>query len=163
MGCTVGKTNDLPRGFLPYYQSEAEIERAGKIITDSFAKLESYAKVIVGLGYAALLAIWSATKQALSERSLILSGMLILISILVYVFWEVGQNFFLTLQSSKWNSSVQKEGLKVAISRAAEREKRYNPWLTRFWLAAFVISAVSGFGAAGILVYAFCLRLFKLP
>jgi hypothetical protein len=50
----------------------------------------------------------------------------------------------------------------VALAEAEKREDRWRApqWLT--WLITLVIAVLTGFGATGILIYAFCRRLLRL-
>jgi len=127
-----------------------------------FERMQSYSRVIIGLAYAGLLAIWSATKQVLPERLLVWSGLFIILSILAYVVFEVGQMIFYTWMSWKYSDDTQKRGLPVALSEFEKREKGYRASQFLVWLITLMIAALTGFGAAGILIYAFCRRLLRL-
>ena len=144
----------------PLSQSEL-IERAGKVVASNFEKMQSYSRVIVSLAYAGLLAVWSATKQVLPERLLIASGLLVVCSILAYVVFEIGQMLFYTWMSWRYADEAQKKGLAVALAEVGRREQRSRAPLLLWWLIMFLVAAIAGFGATGILVYAFCGRLLR--
>jgi hypothetical protein len=147
--------------FSPPSQSDL-IERASKVVTSSYERMQSYSRVIIGLAYAGLLAVWSATKQVLPERLLVASGLLVIISILAYVVFEVGQMLFFTWMAWRYADAITKKGVALALSEVERREERTRAPLLLSWLIMFVIAAIAGFGAAGILIYAFCRRLLRL-
>ena len=142
--------------------SQSDFEKFCKMITSNFERMQSYSKVIITLGYGALLAIWSTTKPVLSERSLIWSGLLLVLSILAYVIFEVAQMIFYAWMSWKWADTTAKKGLLVALAEAEQREDRWRAPQWRSWFVTLVIAVLTGFGAAGILIYAFCRRLLRL-
>jgi hypothetical protein len=107
------------------------------------------------------LATWSATKQVLPERLLVWSGLFIILSILAYVVFEVGQMLFYAWMSWRYADTVAKKSLAVALYENKRREDRIRAPLLLCWLIMFVIAAIAGFGATGILVYAFCHRLLR--
>ncbi len=86
MGSRIGSSGPLTPSTPP-----PDCEKAAQLITSNFDKMQAYSKVIIGLGYGALLAIWSGTQRSLTQRSRIASGLLILISILAYILFEIGQ------------------------------------------------------------------------
>src|ERR1700681_1011306 len=99
---------------VPLSQSEL-LEKAGEHVTSTFERMQSYSRVIIGLAYAGLLAIWSATKQVLPERLLVWSGLLIVLSILAYVVFEIVQMLLYGWMSWRYADDVAKKGLAVAL------------------------------------------------
>jgi hypothetical protein len=148
-----------PQPPLPSLSTQADLEKAAQIITSNFERMQSYSKVIIGLGYGALLAIWSGTKQVLPERLLVTSGLLIVLSMLAYILFEVGQMIVYSWMSFRWSHSVNTKGLPMALADARKREEKVHAPLVRVWLITLVIAVLTGFGAAGILIYSFCRRL----
>jgi hypothetical protein len=138
------------------------LERVDKVVTAGYERMQSYSRVVIGLAYAGLLAVWSSTKQVLPERLLILSGLLIILSILAYVIFEVGQMLIYAWMGWRYAHTLAKKGVADALSEVEQREKRVRAPLLLSWLIMFALAAVAGFGAAGILVYAFCRRLLRL-
>jgi hypothetical protein len=100
------------------------IERHDKLVKSNFERMQSYSKVIIGLAYAGLLAVWSSTKQVLPEWQLVASGLLIILSILAYVIFEVGQMIFYTWMSWRYSADVGKRGLAGALSRSMRSVRR---------------------------------------
>lgn len=156
MGGTVGSGD---RG-TPALGGPQDIQKVADMVSSTFEKANAYSKVIVGLGYGALLAIWSGTKQVLPQRLLIASGLLVMVSLVVYVLYEVGQMAVNTWGYAKWHSDVEAGGLSVALRRNGDRQKKLVRPLFKIWVVALIISLLTGLGAAGILAYAFCCRLF---
>ncbi len=87
---------------------------------------------------------------------------LIILSILAYVVFEIVQMFLYSWMSWRYADEVAKKGLAVALYENRRREKRIRASHLLLWLITFVIAALAGFSATGILVYAFCRRLFRL-
>src|ERR1700730_12876635 len=143
-------------------RSQSDLEKHDDLVRSMFERMQSYSRVIIGLAYAGLLAIWSATKQVLPERLLVWSGLLIVLSILTYVVFEIVQMFLYNWMSWRYADEVAKKGLAVALYENRRREKRIRASHLLLWLITFVIAALAGCSATGILVYAFCRRLLRL-
>ncbi len=142
--------------------TDADIEKIEKAISASYDKALAYSKVILGLGYAALLAIWSGTKQVMSEPLLIASALLIVMSILAYITFEIGSMVLNSWMHWKWYKAISHSGVRAAIQQNEDRQRRSYPLVMKVWLVTAIFAVLTGLGAAGILIYAFCRRLLGL-
>ena len=64
--------------------SESDMDKLAKVVASSYERASSYSRVILGLGYVALLTIWSGTRQLMTERLAVIAALLIVVSILAY-------------------------------------------------------------------------------
>ncbi len=117
------------------YLSEADADKLAKVVASGYEKAASYSRVILGLGYAALLAIWSGTHQLMTERLAISSALLTVVSILAYIFFEISQMLFFTWVSYRFSRVAADKGLRVALT---ENEKTLMKWQPRIYIAWFV-------------------------
>jgi hypothetical protein len=143
---------------LPHF-SDKDIENLSKIISSHFERLQSYSKVVIGLAYAALLAIWTGARQTLSQKQLVGSALLIVISIVLYVAFEIGQMLLYQWMHWKWTQAARVKLPRPALQEYIALEGRIQPRLYLSWYITFILCVITGFGAACILIYAFCHRL----
>jgi hypothetical protein len=139
--------------------SDADAEKLVKVIATGYEKANSYSRVIVGLGYAALLTVWSGTRQLMTERHLLASALLILVSLLAYVVFEICQMLFNSWASWRFSKDVAEKGVPFALSENAKTIIKWQPRIYLTWWVTFLIALPTGLTAAGILVESFLCRL----
>lgn len=145
--------------------SEAKIAREYKdllIETQSAAYnyATSYAAVIVFGAYAALFTIWTQARAALSEETASLVGLLMGISIVAFVAFEVFKMVMISRNLVQTRNLLVKNYTPAeVIQKRADLVKSQNLWTIRVaipvWIIALTVSALSGFAAAFILMGAF--------
>ncbi len=138
------------------------IETRNARLLDAFERevaiSKSYATVVTGAGYAALLAIWAGLRDHVDKASLLWSAVLISISVVSFVAWEMLKVGLTNVASAKYNQVVAAKfhdvdfeaavgNVRAAASADATALNRYQP--ISFWL-----STVTGFSAAGLLAWA---------
>lgn len=84
-----------------------QLDRLAKIIESAYDKASTCSKVILGLGYAALFAVWSGSKSDLSEHQRVLSALLATSSLVSYVLFEISQ--MIVVSSLHWGFSKRVE------------------------------------------------------
>jgi hypothetical protein len=127
-------------------------------------KAMNYSRLVVALGYGGFFAIWSGTRQLVSPRLEILSALLVLASATLFILFEVAEAAALSHLSVKLAKATTATGQLVPehITDFHHSRTRVTHWFVRAWYPTFVISAVGGFGAAGLLAAGFVRSLIKL-
>jgi hypothetical protein len=131
-----------------------------EIQSAQFGHAAHYAAVIVFGGYAALFTVWSLTKQFMDARASFWTGMLIGISVLLFVSFEIFKTFasagVRTKQTALLNTASTAAELEEGIKRIRREANEFNSMvLIPIWLPIFILTVVTGVGAAGILIYHF--------
>ena len=60
-----------------------------RIIAGAYEKANAYTNLIIVAGYAGLFALWQFTKDNLSRRQVIISGLLTITSLAIFVLFEI--------------------------------------------------------------------------
>ena len=129
-----------------------------------FDKASTYTKLIMGLGYGGFFVVWSGTKTHLSPKLLVISALLVTVSLVLYIIFEVCQMAVLSYLSIEFTNTVNKPSAEVSDALQTYRTKamRLNTRLGSIWKFMFPVSVLTGLAGAGILIYAFVASLFRL-
>ena len=143
-------------------------EAQQKLITISYDKAAAYTTVIIFGGYAGFFAIWQLTKDYLTKQQALWSALLILISLTLFVFFEVLK---MVLVSKAFLSKAKILGtpevrtnpqrLLQALNDLEAVQQAILQGFIAVWAATVAICVVSAIGGAGILAYAFIRGLLK--
>ena len=137
--------------------------QAQRELADKFqAQVVSYANVVIGLRYAGFFALWNlvGSKGVMPARAHSAAGLLIGMSLTLYVGWEVVRMIWTALYVRKAQAAlVEKEGMLTINALAAMSQKHerrtYWPWLIvmipTVLLAAVGAMIVLGFLAKDLL------------
>jgi hypothetical protein len=134
-----------------------------KYLKTVFDIASGYTRIVLGLGYAAFFAIWSATRGHMGKRQVIWSALLILCSLVFYVLFEVSQMLF-----NAWVFKGTRKRLELALEKLQSELKAHELAVAKasvklygFWCAAVVLTLVPAIGAIGILLYSFVSTLLR--
>jgi hypothetical protein len=125
--------------------------------TALYDKASAYTKLIMGLGYGGFFLAWSGTRPYLSPRLLVASALLVTVSLVLYILFEVCQTMVGSYLSIEFAGAVNKPDGDVADALRTYKMKaaRLTSPLLRIWKVVFPLSVLTGLAGAGILVYAF--------
>jgi hypothetical protein len=129
-----------------------------------FDKASTYTKVIIGLGYGGFFAAWSGTKQHLSPRLVVSSALLVTISLVLFIVYEIYQTTVISLLSIEFSKAVDHNPAELPTAMDTYRvksRKLIRPMLA-VWKYVFAATVATGLGAAGILIYAFIRSLIRM-
>ncbi|MDP1700836.1 MAG: hypothetical protein Q8L53_07760 [Aestuariivirga sp.] len=128
--------------------------------TAAFGHAQTYTTVVIFGGYAGLFGIWSFTRESLSEGTNVWVGLLIGISMLTFVSFEIFKMIVHTREHIKVRNLLLAQLTPAQfLSKHASLVKENNLTIQRVvipvWVAALIISAGTGVGAAIILLSCF--------
>jgi hypothetical protein len=139
-----------------------------KLTTVSYDKAAAYTTVIIFGGYAGFFAIWQLSKEYLSKGQTLWSSLLILISLLSFVLFEVLKMILVTRSVFAKVAVLRRPEVQADPQRLLQElkalEESQHSGLRGFMVAWAVTVAISLGGAlagAGILGYAFIAGLAK--
>jgi hypothetical protein len=129
-----------------------------------YDKASTYTKVIMGLGYGGFFAAWSGTKAHLSPKVLVGSALLVTLSLVLFIVFEVFQAMIASYLSIEFAGTVSKPGGDVSAALLAYNKKasRLTTPLLSVWKIVFPVSAITGLAGAGTLIYAFVASLLRM-
>jgi hypothetical protein len=133
------------------------LKDVGDLQSAMFDKASNYTKLILGLGYAGFFTVWSGTKSHLSARALVWSALLVTVSLILYIVFEVCQAFIISYLAIQFANSVSasESNVALALSKYKDTARKWLRPLLAAWIAIFPISALTGLGGAGILIFGF--------
>ena len=137
---------------------EAQLE----LMTAAFNKGKAYFNMVIVGGYAAFFALWSFVGDLLSDVQRLWSALLIALSIIFFIVWEITQMFSYSrtlLSLAKLVESPQT--FAARIHEHNRNEKQSGTKLALIWIVVFWVTVITAFAGAGILLYAFVLGLWQ--
>ncbi len=139
-----------------------------KLVTVSYDKAAAYTTVIVFGGYAGFFAIWQLAKDHLSKDQALWSALLILISLLTFVLFELTKMVLVSrtlirkmavLQAPEVRHDPQR--LLQALQELEGKQQPSVRLFLRFWVFVLVVAVGCALGGASVLGYAFITGLAK--
>lgn len=123
----------------------------------------SYTRIVFGFGYAGYFALWSGTKTYLGRHEAIGSALLMMVSVTVYLLFEVGQAAVLSVTSIKLGNACHSTQAQVVkgLREFEDSTARFRRWQGWAWWIAFPLCVITGFGAGVFLATAFARDLLK--
>lgn len=132
------------------------IAKQEQIINSIFEQSRSYVNIIMMGGYAGLFAVWNFTKDDLVHWQSMTVGLLITLSILSFVLFEI---------YGGWLRTTQVFGLTEQLEKAKQMEKFPDDYgkqeqerakiMKKVWPFFFFVTLTSGILAGIILLYSF--------
>jgi hypothetical protein len=130
-----------------------------------FERAEAYSKAILVAGYAGVFAIWGFARDVLSARATEWSAVLVGISLLLYITWEIAQMVSGTLRRYRFNLLVNNDPRDffktLANHKATERSMLIRD--NRNWLIVLIPTVVFGYAGACVLLWNVAAKLIGSP
>lgn len=151
-------------------QLERDVERVKGVLletqTAAFNSAQAYTNVIIFGGYAALFGIWTLTKDFLSKDQAFLAGLLLGISVLTYVLYEI---FCMLFRAKElWRvrgllaADLTPADFLVAHQRLSRSVNFRLLWVVLpIWGVSFAVAVLTGIGAAIVLFTCFVRALYE--
>ena len=143
-------------------------EAQEKLLTTSFDKAATYTTVIIFGGYAGFFALWQLSKDYLSKEQALWSALLILISLLSFVLFEVAKMILVTKSVFRKLAPLKDPAIKnnpqLLLQALQEIEQAQTKGMLGFivaWSVTVFLSLAGAVGGAGVLGYAFVSGLAK--
>ena len=127
-------------------------------------KASTYTKIIIGLGYGGFFTAWSGSKQHLSPKILVASALFEIVSLLLFVTYEIWGAMVTSHLLIDFAEAVYRPASDVAGALQAHRNKAINVHrpLIKAWKVVCPVSAITGLLGGLILIYAFVVGLFRM-
>lgn len=150
------------------HDEEGQAEKARAVIMEAqatiYGHMQTYVTIVVFGAYAALFTIWSFTRDSLSETEVFWTGLLMGLSVLAFTSFEIFRAFLISLEQIEIGQLVGRElpARQFLVERrevARRHQRRINRVLIPTWIIAWMITVVTGIGAAVLLIGAYVAEL----
>lgn len=142
----------------PQARKDEILDSVIKIQSAMFDKANAYTNIIIAAGYAGTFAIWTQVSSLLSVRQRAWTGCLLLLSITMFVLWEVAKMVLVGIQAHQYNQLAATNPMNIdnVLADWQKDSTRLTHKMGLAW-AMFVLPICIGtaVGAAGILVFVF--------
>jgi len=133
-----------------------------KLLTAVFDKSTAYTNLMIIAGYAGFFSLWQITKDYLSKPQVLWSALLVFISLISFVLFEVTKMIVIQQDISSKAKALQlpevRQNPQVLVKRLEEignTHERINFKFMRYWVVTMVVTLSCGLSGAGILAFAF--------
>jgi len=133
-----------------------------ELLSSSYNQLMAYTNLIIGAGYAGFFATWAFTRKLLPDQLVLWSALLISISLISFVGFEVYKTFYMSRDSLELGEAVSNPTQFEEL--ILQHNRKHQDRMIKFgiiWTRTFAISVVSGFAAGGLLMTSFIIGLIK--
>lgn len=155
-------TSDIQLMLQREHHREAR-KTAVKVVSAHFAGARSYANLIIMAGYAAFFAVWGSVHDSIGSLLAFLSLLIMILSATVFVFFEVGKMFWVSLVIKRKAKALSaSEGLR-ALQLVDESERKEAVVVGRVWFFVLLVTVLPSLGALGILVFGKVRLLIETP
>lgn len=143
------------------------VETQTKIVTVSYDKAAAYTNIIIVAGYATFFGLWSLTKGYVSKPLALWAALLMSISVVAFVLFEVYKMFWvgraINEQVLTLGERIKDKSPDVALAEFQKLQAEMNRMVRQqipIWRITLLIAVPTGFGAIGVLGYSFINSLF---
>ncbi len=143
--------------------TKSTIDKQKEFLENAYNRAMAYTNLIMIGGYAGFFALWGLTKEYLSKGQVFWSALLILISIVFFMSFEIYKMIhngivFQSLQKVIKDPEQFHTQIEIHNKKTTELAVR----LGRIWIPVLIVAIGTGLGAYGVLGYAFVCELFNL-
>lgn len=138
-------------------QHNAQIEATRAFLDQAHGHASTYSTVIIGAGYAGFFALWNMVDKSLAPWAHALSGILIGLSLLLFVGWETTKMIWTSVEHVR----LQKLLVDGTLTWPAFQEalKTHGRRVGVVWVFFLVPTMAFGFSAGAVLLWHFVKRL----
>jgi hypothetical protein len=137
-----------------------------KLMTVLFDKATAYTNLIILGAYAGFFGLWQITKEYLSKQQALWSALLMLISLLFFVLFEVVKMIVIQRNITAKATALRKPETKQSPTALAkvfgeidQTHERVNYHFMHYWIFTTVVTVGAGIAATAVLCYAFIVGL----
>ena len=128
-----------------------------------YDKASTYTNLIIVAGYALFFTFWGNIKSEVDVFWGKISVILLIISVLFFIMWEIGMMIFTSLNFKKINTlnRVSPDKFETEMNKMKKEEEKFQIVLSRIWFLELLVTIIPGILGVFILVIAYVKTLFK--
>jgi len=143
-------------------QQQQVLDAQKELLSFGFNRAMAYTNLILGAGYAGFFATWTFTRDQLSARGTLWSALLVTLSLLSFVLFEVYKSFHISRTLVGLSRAVA-DPVNLAQRLLDWQRERYSVEIRfgRIWAATFWFTLLTGLAGGSILIVAFVRALIR--
>ena len=135
-------------------QYDQQLDAMLKVLTTLYSNARSYNNLLIIAGYAVFFAIWGFLRDDISRSASHLALLLMLVSAVVFVLWEVAKMSWTDWRMKRKINAVLPPGDHVArIRRVEEAELSQAAIFLQFWAPQLIVTVGTGVAAIVVLFW----------
>lgn len=155
----LGKEVNRMRQVEAEMRAREQMELVKELMDKQHAHQSAYNAVIIGVGYAGFFALWNLVKGGDRPGLYAFAGLMIALSLMLYVGWEVGQMIYRTLQLQRITRQLETNPRIDALQAFAEGMRGIERSAFRWWKIVLVPCVATGLLGGAALLFVFVLDL----
>jgi len=138
------------------YKKEV-VEFYTSILSKTYDKASTYTNIIIMAGYALFFTFWAQVKDEVAAVDARLSAVYVLISVLIFLVWEIFSMIrgALNLKNLNGLTNVPADKFRDQMAIYNKKNEEFNASFTRYWFYQLLFTIVFGFSGAVVLIWAY--------
>lgn len=139
-------------------QREDTIQILIRIMSASYDKSVSYTNLFMVGGYASFFVVWTKMYDQFSKFYMGLAGVLMFISLIVFIVWELYKMIFYSTNLRDLHKLLEEKDPKefnVKLSKQQINEKKRTLEQVKIWWLVLIVTIIPALFASGILICLF--------
>ncbi|WP_169956996.1 hypothetical protein [Pseudomonas sp. WS 5111] len=162
---TVVNTHSEAIDELREFQRHLEVDKGANALMQmherQMASAGTYINLILVAGYAGFFGLWSTLSPKLPPRLYALCGLLAVLSLVLFIAWEVVKMIWSNIHMSRTSAMIQNMSGPELIQRFIASSQLFQVRSQRVWWFFLVPSVLSGLAAGSLLMWIFCYQLWQ--
>ncbi len=132
------------------------------IIAKSYEKASAYTNLIIMGGYVLFFTFWSNVRNEVNVSWGRLSVILVIISAIFFIIWEISNMICTSLQLRKLHKAEQisPDKFEEHIKTIEKEERKFQANMAKFWIFELLATIIPGFTGVIILIIIYSVTLF---
>lgn len=156
----INRHNDLARNINKIGKEQARmmtnenINIAKEVLAHSYGKANSYSNIIIAAGYVGFFSLWGSLKKDLPFWAILVSGALILTSLLIFIGFELYKMISNSVQMHRISKRLQAPDMgTLTLIQKIERESSLRN--AKVWIFTVIPTVATGLAAGLVLLFCF--------
>lgn len=142
-------------------EHDRKVETMIKVLSTLYDKSAAYTNIIMAAGYAGFFTVWSNMKAYMSPAEMRVSAICMLVSLLVFVLWEVTKMILTSRNLHRLLEVLQspQPEFDAKLKKQQHDERTFNIGFLRAWRIVLVSAIAPALLASATLIYSFITHL----
>lgn len=132
-----------------------------EFFTHAFSRSISYTQIIMAAGYAAFFTVWTSVKTDLTKTFIYSSGLLVTLSVLLFIMAEVHKMLSTGRHYRKIYKEIFSNPTPDLIEKIQKAEQTHENRMHKVWYCIFFPTLITGLSGGMILIVGFAQGLLK--
>ena len=156
------KISELQRAFKVMQQSAEQkaarerLDASVRVYSRLYERASAYTKGVVAVGYASAFAVWAFVKDLMSPAAHAVSGILLIVSVVTFVLWEVFENINMHSHFDQASEKLRGDDPVAAVKAIDEYEAELQAEAfagARLWKMVVIVTLGTALAAVAPMVW----------